>query len=150
MGAVAESLEKLAERVADPGALVYARLFERHPETEALFLMDKGGHVRGQMLAVAFEALLDGGRRLAGLLDIERMNHVNIGVPQPVFDGFLPLVMETVRDVLGEDWTEEMEEGWTRCLADLGPVSASDPARRSCGAGQGGGTSKPGGSPSGG
>ncbi|MFX9939016.1 globin, partial [Acinetobacter baumannii] len=86
-------------------ALVYARLFERHPETEALFLMDKGGHVRGQMLATAFEALLDGGERLAGLVDIERMNHANIGVPDAVFDGFYALLMETVREALGEAWT---------------------------------------------
>ncbi len=57
--AVAESLERLAERVGDPAPLVYARLFARHPETEALFLMDAGGHVRGQMLAMAFELLLN-------------------------------------------------------------------------------------------
>jgi hemoglobin-like flavoprotein len=110
--AVAESLDLLAERVGDPAALVYARLFERHPETEALFLMDKGGHVRGQMLATALEALLDGGERLAGLIDIERMNHVNIGVPDQVFDGFYALLMETVREALGEAWTAAMEKGW--------------------------------------
>jgi hemoglobin-like flavoprotein len=89
--------------------------------------MDKGGHVRGQMLATAFEALLDGGTRLAGLIDIERMNHVNIGVAQEVFDGFLPLLMETVREALGEAWTAEMERGWARRLGALG-ISAGGAA----------------------
>ena len=59
MDPFAASLEALTARVGDPAPLVYARLFARHPETEALFLMDKGGLVRGQMLATAFEALLD-------------------------------------------------------------------------------------------
>ncbi len=119
MDPVAESLERLAERVGDPGPLVYARLFARHPETEALFLMDQGGHVRGQMLAMAFEALLDGGERLGGLLAIERRNHVNIGVPPAVFDGFLPLLMETVRDALAEEWTGPMEAAWRARIARL-------------------------------
>jgi len=107
--AVACSLEILAKRVGDPAPLVYERLFARHPETEALFVMDVGGHVRGQMLAVATEALLDqggaDGGRLTGLVGIERANHVNIGVPAEVFDGFFALLMEVVRDALGGDWT---------------------------------------------
>jgi hemoglobin-like flavoprotein len=120
MDPLAESLERFAERVEDPGALVYARLFARHPETEALFVMDRGGHVRGQMLATTFEALLDGGaQRLDGLLAIERMNHVNIGVAEDVFDGFLPLLMEIVRDALGEAWTAAMEETWRARIAAI-------------------------------
>ncbi|WP_431270636.1 hypothetical protein [Dankookia sp. P2] len=89
---VAESLALFAARCTDPATAVYARLFALHPEAESLFLMDPGGHVRGQMLAVAVEALLDGGERLAGLVGIERMNHVNIGVPPALFDGFFGLL----------------------------------------------------------
>lgn len=122
MDPVAESLALLAERVGDPKALVYARLFERHPETEALFVMDKGGHVRGQMLAMVFEALLDGGERLAGLIGIERMNHLGYGVPEDAFDGFYALLMETVREALGEAWTAEMEQGWRARIAALVPA----------------------------
>ena len=118
--AVADSLERLSQRVGDPAALVYAKLFERHPETEALFVMDRGGHVRGQMLAMVFEALLDGGERLAGLVGIERMNHIGYGVPEDVFDGFYALLMATVREALGEAWTEAMEQGWCARIAALG------------------------------
>lgn len=120
MDAVAESLELLAARVPDPAALVYARLFARHPETEALFVMDRGGHVRGQMLAQALEALLDGGARLSGLIGIERMNHLGYGVPEDAFDGFYALLMEAVRDALGADWTGAMERAWQERLERLG------------------------------
>lgn len=118
---VAESLDLFAARCADPAAAVYARLFARHPEAEALFLMDPGGHVRGQMLAVAVEALLDGGARLAGLVGIERMNHLNIGVPPALFDGFFPLLQAVVRDALGDAWTPAMAVAWHVRLAALTP-----------------------------
>ena len=117
--AVAESLDLFAARCADPAAAVYGRLFARHPEAEALFLMDPGGHVRGQMLAIAVEALLDGGERLAGLVGIERMNHVNIGVPPALFDGFFALLQGVVRDALGSDWNTKMAAGWQARLAAL-------------------------------
>ena len=116
---VAASLDLLAARHGDPATLVYAELFARHPEAEALFLMDPGGHVRGQMLAIAFEALLDGGERLPGLVGIERRNHVNSGVPAEMYDGFFALLRDTVRDALGPDWTRAMEAGWRARLQAL-------------------------------
>ena len=121
--AVAESLDLFAARHADPAAAIYGRLFALHPEAEALFLMDPGGHVRGQMLAIAFEALLDGGERLAGLVGIERMNHVNIGVPPALFDGFFALLQSVVRDALGPDWTPAMAAAWR---ARLGALAAGE------------------------
>jgi hemoglobin-like flavoprotein len=121
--AVAESLDLFAARCADPAAAVYGRLFALHPAAEALFLMDPGGHVRGQMLAIAFEALLDGGERLAGLVGIERMNHVNIGVPAELFDGFFDLLREAVQAALGADWTPAMARAWE---ARLGLLASRD------------------------
>ncbi|TDH63744.1 globin [Dankookia rubra] len=123
---VAESLECFAARCADPAAAVYGRLFALHPEAEALFLMDPGGHVRGQMLAVAVEALLDGGGRLAGLVGIERMNHLNIGVPLALFDGFFNLLRAVVRDALGADWTPAMAIAWQARLGALAGEKNSD------------------------
>ena len=123
MDAVAQSLDLFAARCGDPAPLVYARLFAVHPDAAAHFVMDPGGHVRGQMLAVAFEALLDeaeGAGRLAGLVGIERMNHVNIGVAPDQFDGFFALLRDTVRDALGPDWTPAMEAGWAARIAALG------------------------------
>ena len=113
---VAASLDLLAARHGDPAPLVYAALFARHPEAEALFLMDPGGHVRGQMLAIAFEALLDGEGRLTGLIGIERLNHLNIGVDPAMFDGFLPMLRDLVRETLGAEWTAAMAADWAARL----------------------------------
>lgn len=131
--AVAGSLDLFAARCADPAAALYGRLFALHPEAEALFLMDPGGHVRGQMLAVALEALLDGGDRLAGLVGIERLNHVNIGVPPALFDGFFPLLRSVVQDALGADWTDAMAAGWRDRLGALGLSDEPGPAKPSTG-----------------
>ncbi len=116
------SLERVAERVGDPAPLVYRRLFERHPEMEALFVRDAAGLVRGQMLMVAIESLLDHlGRGVYGanLIRIERVNHEGLGVPPEVFDAFFTVMMESFRDALGSEWTGETEAAWRALLADL-------------------------------
>jgi hypothetical protein len=116
---LAASLERFAERAGDPVALVHAEMVRRWPDSEALFVMDRGFQVRGQMLAVAFEALLDGEGRLAGLIGIERLNHLNIGVDPAMFDGFLPMLRDLVRQTLGAEWTAAMAAEWEARLRSV-------------------------------
>jgi hemoglobin-like flavoprotein len=119
---VAGSLELLAERVGDPAPQVYARLFAQHPEMQALFVRDTSGAVRGEMLAVAFECILDmggAGAYAANLIAAERVNHEGVGVPPEIFGRFFPLLAETCRDLLGETWTDEMEAAWADLLAGI-------------------------------
>ncbi|HOY76177.1 MAG TPA: hypothetical protein PLN33_00135 [Hyphomonadaceae bacterium] len=52
---ILETLELVAERHSDPTAAIYQRLFNAHPELEALFLMDRDGGVRASMVQQAFE-----------------------------------------------------------------------------------------------
>jgi hemoglobin-like flavoprotein len=114
------SLDLLAARGIDPAPAVYARVFAAYPGLEALFVRDRSGTVRGQMLQVALEALLDlneGGFYAPGLLHAERVNHQGLGVPAAAFDAFLAILMETVRDLLGPDWDEEMGAAWRALLA---------------------------------
>ena len=56
---IAACLELVAERVGDPAPLVFQRLLAENPEIEALYVRDTGGLVRGEMMAVTLEALLD-------------------------------------------------------------------------------------------
>jgi hemoglobin-like flavoprotein len=117
---IAECLEQVAARVGDLAPLVFQRLFQDNPEIEALFVRDTAGLVRGEMLAVTLEALLDcaGGDAYAvGLVEIERVNHVGLGVPPEVFDTFFRVVMTVFREVLGDDWTPEVDAAWRRVLA---------------------------------
>ena len=112
---IRQSLERLAERQGDPTPQVYARLFAARPDAQALFVGDRTGAARGEMLAQAFDALLDlaeGGRQGARLIAVERINHEGLGVPPEVFADFFPVVAQVVREGLGEAWTREVAEAW--------------------------------------
>lgn len=118
---IRESLELLAERQGDPTAQVYARLFAARPDAEALFVGDRTGAARGEMLAQAFDALMDlaeGGQQGARLIAIERVNHEGLGVPPDVFADFFPVVAQVVRDGVGEAWTAEMEAAWAALVSE--------------------------------
>lgn len=123
---VAGSLEALAERVGDPVAFVYARLFAAYPEMEALFVRDTTGAVRGEMLAMAFECLLDiggNGAYAANLIAAERVNHEGVGVPHEVFGRFFPLLRDACRDLLSEAWTDEVETAWSEILGKIAKLT---------------------------
>jgi hemoglobin-like flavoprotein len=109
----AQSLELLAERLGDPAPHVYARLFERFPEVEAEFVRDKDGAIRGEMLAVAFQSLLELDASWgATLIRAEVTNHDNFGVPPDRFRAFFDVLHDVCRDALGEAWTAEIAAAW--------------------------------------
>jgi hemoglobin-like flavoprotein len=113
------SLELVAERAGDPTDDVYARLFARHPELEALFVGDKNGQARGQMLVMVLETLGDlaAGKAWAGnMIRAERINHDQLGVPDEAFGSFFPVVHESFRALGGEAWTGQMEAAWAAVL----------------------------------
>jgi hemoglobin-like flavoprotein len=119
---ITDTLERVAERVGDPMPLVFQRLFRETPELEALFVRDADGLVRGQMFQVTIESLLDflSDRSYgANLVQIERVNHVGLGVEPEVFDRFYLTVMATFKDILGADWTLEMDAVWARAVGEL-------------------------------
>lgn len=121
---IAQSLEVLAERVGDPAPQVYARLFAGYPEMEALFVRDTTGAVRGEMLAMAFQCLMDlDGAYAANMIVCERVNHDAFGVPHEVFGRFFPLLAETCRELSGEAWTGEVAAAWARALARIGELT---------------------------
>ncbi len=109
------SLELVSERCDDPAPLVYRRLFAENPAIEPLFVRDKSGIVRGQMLTVAIETLMDlagPGYFATGMLQSERVNHDGLGVPMENFDTFFVTVLHTFREIAGDAWTAEMDGAW--------------------------------------
>ena len=119
---VVASLERLAELDIDPTRAVYARLFARYPEMEALFIRDQRYLVRGQMVQMVMENLLDYATdRTFGLpmIQAERVNHVTLGVPNAVFGIFFGVIQETIAELLGDDWTPAMAAAWGAMLARL-------------------------------
>ncbi|MBV8683253.1 MAG: globin [Caulobacteraceae bacterium] len=124
------SLEMLADRVADPTPLVYEKLFADYPTYRAHFWRDTNGAVKGEMLSRVFAAILDfiGERRYADhMIRCEIVTHEGYDVDREVFGTFFGHVAATVRDVLGEDWTEEMADAWRDLLVELDAYLKSAP-----------------------
>ena len=126
--AIAQSLERVAELCADPAPLVYARLFQAHPGMAELFVRDVSGAVRGHMLATAIENLLDltdDSPIAATLIQAERVNHENFGVPPDVFPAFFSAMADAFRNVLGAEWTPEIDAAWAGLLTRLTAAAAA-------------------------
>ena len=119
---IAASFELAAERCSDLTPLVYKRLFEGHPDMEALFIRDKTHAVKGEMLARVIEAILDfvGERNYAArLIQCEVVTHAGYDVPMDVFGVFFDVVASALRDLLGANWSPEIAGAWERTLLGL-------------------------------
>jgi len=119
---IIRSLELAADRAGDITPLVYGKLFARHPDMEPLFVRDKTGAVRGEMLTRVIEAVLDfiESRSYADhLIQCEVVTHEGYGVPREIFGTFFEALAATLQDLLGEDWTVAMDESWHQLLAEL-------------------------------
>lgn len=116
------SLDRLGEMGVDPTAEVYYRLFIKHPDLEALFVLDRDGAVRGNMLTKALDALVDlAGPRAFGAHFIlaEATNHEGIGVSREVYADFFDCIAEVVRETLGGDWSDEVEAAWAAVIVEV-------------------------------
>ena len=119
---VEASLALVAERCGDLSPLVYERLFRDHPEMKALFWRDKIGTIKGEMLTRVFEAVLDyigDNRYAAHMIRCEVVTHSQYDVPPQVFGTFFAVVVATIREQLGAEWTPEFETAWRELLRDF-------------------------------
>ena len=116
------SLELAAERCEDLTPLVYARVFERHPDMKPHFWRDSDDAIKGEMLSRTFSAILDfvGERRYADhMILTEMVTHEGYDVPRQVFATFFEIVRDVVREVLGADWTPQFAGAWDELLAEI-------------------------------
>jgi hemoglobin-like flavoprotein len=120
--AIEASLELASENAGDLTERVYALLFGRQPEMEALFWRDKSNLIKGEMLAKVFDAIFDfiGPRKYADhLIATEVHTHAGYDVPPRVFATFFGVVAEVVQEACGTGWTDTMDGAWRRLLKDL-------------------------------
>ena len=120
--AIERSLELAGERGGDLTPIVYARLFERQPQMQALFWRDTNHTIKGEMLMRTFEAILDfvRARQFAHhLIETEVVTHAGYDVPPDVFATFFGIVAEVVEEVCGDAWSPAMAGAWRRTLVDL-------------------------------
>ena len=125
---IRHSFEIAAARCDDLTPLVYRRLFRAHPEAEAMFRRDGGYLVRGSMLAFTIEAILDFAGERRGhfrMIECEIVSHDAYGTPPELFNAFFRIIAETLRELLGADWSTEIEDAWRKLLDDIASVVAS-------------------------
>jgi hemoglobin-like flavoprotein len=119
---IERSFELAAERCEDLTPLVYRRLFREHPEAEAMFRREANDLVKGSMLALSIDAMLDfAGERTGSfrMIHCEVQSHEAYGTPRELFRAFFGVIAETIREILGADWSPEIGEAWRRLLAEL-------------------------------
>ena len=124
---IERSFELAAERCKDFTPLVYRRLHAERPETLALFRSEGSELVKGSMLAMAIEAILDLAGPRSGkfrMIECEVMSHDAYGTPRELFVAFFGVIMRTLQEVLGPDWTSETDRAWRKLLGEIEAVVA--------------------------
>ena len=122
---IEQSFELAASRCEDLTPLVYRRLFREHPEAEPMFRREANDLVKGSMLALAIDAILDfAGDRTGSfrMIQCEVLSHDAYGTPRELFGKFFGVIADTLRDLLRADWSPEMEEAWRRLLVEIDSV----------------------------
>jgi hemoglobin-like flavoprotein len=119
---IEHSFELAAESGEDLTPLVYRRLHAEHPETRALFRTEGSELVKGSMLAMTIEAIIDFAGERSGkfrMIECEVMSHDAYGTSRELFFAFFGVIMRTLQEVLGADWTAEMEQAWRELLGEI-------------------------------
>ncbi|HEY5128663.1 MAG TPA: globin [Bradyrhizobium sp.] len=130
---IQHSFELAAERCGDLTPLVYRRLFREHPQAEAMFRREGGDLVKGSMLALAIDAIMDFAGDRAGhfrMIECEVQSHDAYGTPRKLFGEFFGVIADTLREILGTEWSQEIEDAWRSLLAELDQVIAQSDAVR--------------------
>jgi hemoglobin-like flavoprotein len=124
---IQQSFQLASERCEDLTPLVYRRLFDQHPEAAAMFRSEGSELVKGSMLALTTEAILD----LAGprtghfrMIECEVTSHEAYGTRRELFIAFFGVIGATLREILDEDWSPEIEQAWQTLLCEIGRVVA--------------------------
>jgi hemoglobin-like flavoprotein len=128
---IERSFELAAERYGDMTPLVYGRLFREHPEARTMFRSEGSELVKGSMLALTIEAILDfAGERIGHfrLIECEISSHDAYGTPRELFIAFFGVIAETLRDILGADWSPEIDAAWRKLLDEVKALVAQSDA----------------------
>ena len=125
---IEQSFERAALRCADLTPLVYQRLFAEHPETRAMFRSQGSELVKGSMLALTIEAILDFAGERRGhyrLIACEVTSHDAYGTPRALFVAFFTVIRDTLRELLGAEWAPDIARAWDTLLVDIDTYAAA-------------------------
>jgi hemoglobin-like flavoprotein len=124
---IERSFELAAERCEDLTPLVYTRLHREHPQTVAMFRTQGSDLVKGSMLALTTDAILDFAGDRSGkfrMIECEVSSHDAYGTPRELFLAFFGVIAATLRELLATEWTAEMDKAWADMLAEIKGIVA--------------------------
>ena len=125
---IERSFELAAERCEDLTPLVYRALFNAHPEARMMFRTEGSELVKGSMLALTIDAILDFAGERTGhfrLITSEISSHDAYGTPRELFVAFFGIIGATLREIIGADWSDEIDAAWRRLLDEIEVVVAA-------------------------
>jgi len=119
---IEQSFELAAARCDDLTPLVYRRLHAERPETLTMFRTEGSELVKGSMLSMTIEAILDFAGPRHGkfrMIECEIASHDAYGTPRELFVAFFGVIARTLQDVLADAWTPEMDQAWRNLQAEI-------------------------------
>jgi hemoglobin-like flavoprotein len=119
---IERSFELATAHCDDLTPLVYRRLFDAHPEAAAMFRTEGSELVKGSMLALTIEAILDfAGERRGNfrMIECEVVSHDAYGTPRDLFVAFFTVIAGTLQEILGAEWTGDIDAAWQKLLRDI-------------------------------
>ena len=125
---IERSFELAAERCEDLTPLVYRRLFDAHPEARTMFRTEGSELVKGSMLALTIDAILDFVGERTGhfrLIVSEVSSHDVYGTPRELFVSFFDIIAQTLRELLDTDWSDDIDAAWRKLLVDIEALVAA-------------------------
>ena len=125
---IEQSFELAALRRADLTPLVYQRLFDQHPETRTMFRTQGSELVMGSMLALTIEAILDFAGERSGhfrLIACEVASHDAYCTPRELFIAFFGMIRDTLRELLGSEWSPDIAQAWDTLLVEIDTFAGS-------------------------
>jgi hemoglobin-like flavoprotein len=126
---IERSFELATTHCDDLTPLVYRRLFEAHPEAAAMFRTEGSELVKGSMLALTIEAILDFVGERSGrfrLIECELSSHDAYGTPRDLFVAFFAVIAGTLKDLLAAEWSAEIDAAWRKLLCEIESIVKSD------------------------
>ncbi len=120
---IQESFAKVAPISDTAAEIFYARLFETTPEVRGLFKADM--MEQGAKLMATLGVVVNGLRALDKIVPVAEdlaRRHIDYGVQADHYKPVGEALIYTLRQGLGDDFTDDLEEAWIAAYATLSDV----------------------------
>ncbi|WP_051296358.1 globin domain-containing protein [Eisenibacter elegans] len=103
------------------GLHFYTQLFEQHPEFQPLFKDNTQEQARKLSYIITLVVTkLDKLEHIGEEVKYLGKRHINYQVRPEYFDPFLALLLQSIKEVYPEYWSDELNNAWSKVLHNVG------------------------------